>query len=132
MALIGDANSVRTSYLAGSSAKTTTAQYMAGYISAEGTVSVCNTTTAKCIGIIDSFQSASSETISVITHGIAKGYANASIAAGAAVTAVDGGKLAAFGGTYTSIITTPILGRAESAASTNGAITIYVDPLTIS
>ena len=131
MAFAGNAYSIRGTYLAGSSAKTTTSQYMAGYLSAAGTVSVCNTSTAKCIGIIDTYQSSSSETLSLITHGIAKGYANASIAAGSVVYAVDGGKLAGFSGTTTAYATTPVLGRAESSASTNGAITIYVQPVLI-
>lgn len=129
MAFIGNSDSQRRSYLAGSSAKTTTSQYMAGYISAADTVSVQNTTTSNAIGIIDSYQSASSETISVITFGIAKGYANSSITAGDPVSAASGGKLTTTAATTTSLVSTPIIGRAEEAASTNGALTIFVNPV---
>lgn len=113
---------MKMTFLAGASAKTTTSQYMAGYISAANTVSVVNTTTAFPIGIIDSYQSSSSETLTVILGGPAKGYANLSIAAGSLLTAVDGGKLS---GAITTA-TSHTLGYAVSSASTNGALTIIV------
>jgi hypothetical protein len=127
MAFIGNADTVKRSYVAGSTAKTTTSQYMACYISAADTVSVVNTTTAHPVGIIDSYQSAGSETVRVVVNGLAKAYANASVAAGSLVTCVDGGKVATAGATITAYI----LGRAESNASTNGAITIFVNPMGI-
>ena len=128
MAYVGDGSTQYVSFLAGSSAQTTTSQYSVGYISAANTVSVINTNTSNPVGIIDSYQSAGSQTVRVITAGLAKAYAGASIAAGSLLMPQTGTALVI---TAAATITSKIIGTALEAASTNGALTINVHPMGI-
>jgi len=128
MAFVGSGDTLRKSYIAGATARTTTSQYGVAYLSAADTASIINTNTSHPIGIIDSYQSSGSGAVSVIVHGPAKAYAGASIAAGSLVMPQTATALVI---TATATLTAYILGRAESAASTIGAITIYVNPMGI-
>jgi hypothetical protein len=82
MALSGNIDTVRMSFKAAASAKTTTSQYRVAigdytttdygslYAAVLATVGI----TSPVLGIIDSFQTANSEVVSVITMGLAKAY----------------------------------------------------------
>ncbi len=131
----GNAYTERLPLKLGSNAKTTTAQYKVGYISAANTVSIVDTTSAykSAIGIIETYPSASSEVGSVIIHGITKAYCNASVTAGDAISPAGTGKIQTFPGVNlttgsAATATGVILGYALENGSTNQAITIYVNP----
>ena len=82
MALSGNIDTIRMSFKAAASAKTTTSQYRVAigdytttdlgsqYVGLLSTVGA----TAPVLGIIDSYQTANSEVVSVITFGLAKAY----------------------------------------------------------
>lgn len=130
MAFTGNGQETRISLKVGSTAATTTSQYKTCYISAALTGSVVNTTTNYPIGIIDSYQSASSAVMQVIVHGPAKVYCAASVTAGDTVYSDGAGAVQ----TRTSAATTTTqdsdqLGWAMESGSTNSAITIFVNPV---
>ena len=116
----------------GANAATSTSQYMPCYLSAADTYSVVNTTTAalQANGVILSFQSAGSESISVVRFGKAKVKCAASvtaatpIVAGAAMGVLDG--TIAFGAQTVTAISQANLGQALEAGITNSVISAWI------
>jgi len=125
--IVGNADTGRVSFSVGTLVNTTTSQYKAAYVSASMTVAIGTAATDDIIGLIDSFQSAGSDYVSVITHGMAKGVmrTGTSCAIGARVVCD------ALGTLDTAITNTSdqtIIGRALTVPATGGAVSVYVNP----
>jgi len=138
MGINSTAHSLRATFKAGASAKTTTSQYRIAaldytttdYGSAYISTKTCGAANA-VIGVIDSYQTGNSETVEVITYGVAQVYI-----AGAAFTTIGAGQLlcmytaGAVGGVHAGATSTSpwVLGYALGIAQTECVATIFVNP----
>jgi hypothetical protein len=142
MAINANADTERITFIAGANARTTTSQYMVAYLSGSMTASVVTSLGAQplAIGIIDSFQSSGSQAVSVIVHGLAKGYMADSCTAGRPLVPSTAGTLQPLLqytltsiGTGTTLLTctTTIIGTALQAGRTAGAMMVFVNTMRI-
>ncbi len=124
--IVGNSDTGRATFSVGGSLATTTSQYKAAYISASMTACLCSNAADLAIGIVDSYQSASSDYVSIITNGLAKGImrTGTSCAIGALLVSDDLGTLDT---AITNTTDQNILGRALNVPATGGAVTIFVN-----
>ena len=124
--IVGNADTCRVSFACGSSLATTTSQYRVAYISASMTACLATNAADLAIGITDSYQSAGSDAVSVITTGLAKGIMRTGTA-----SAIGDILVADAAGTLDVAITNTtdqnIIGRALDVPATGGAVTVYVN-----
>lgn len=125
--IVANADTSRVSLIVGTGVNTSTSQYKCVYMGASMTANLCTAATDDVIGIIDSNQSASSDYVSVIYHGLAKGVmrTGTSCVIGALLVPDAGGTL------DTAITATNdenIVGRALTVPATGGAVTVLVHP----
>lgn len=121
MGIHSTAHSLRATFKAGASVKTTTSQYKIAaldytttdYGSAYISMLTCGNANA-VVGVIDSYQTSNSESVEVITYGRAKVYV-----AGAAFTTIGAGQLLCM---YTA---GAVGGALAAATSTSGWIIGY-------
>jgi len=150
MAIKGNGQDYDATFSAGSTVKTTTAQYLvvgmeATATSADHTAYMANagaalssTITARsAIGIVQSYPSASSEAVTTRLLGISKAKCAASIPAGAFVSAYEGASTTTFAGyineeTFGTVLTSSahrvVLGRALESGSTGTTISVMLNP----
>ena len=138
MAIYANADTERMTFICGDKAKTSTSQYRIAVLDASMTVSVVGSSGAykNVIGVIDSFQSSSSEAVSVVMHGLAKVFMGVSCTAGDPLISDASGTAAPLVAyTITSISTgtsalsntNVILGTALQGGITSGAMMCFVN-----
>lgn len=128
MAIKGNVGNFKASFAAGDACKTTTSQYKAVYISGSMTVSICSNSADNVIGIIDSFQSAGSNVVTVIMHGIATGcmLSGTTAAIGTWLVATTQGCLIPALTNTTAL--QKCIGVLLDVPGSGGAATVYVNP----
>jgi hypothetical protein len=131
-AIMGD-GVLDITFRAGTSPRTTTSQYKVGYISGNNAYEVANTTTVhgRAFGVIQSFQNASSEEVTVRPLGVAKVTCNSSVTAGRPLLAIGLGLVAELAISSTALTAGTwdnIVGFAREAGSTNSVISCFVLP----
>lgn len=124
----GNSNSIRVSFIAGASTRTTTSQFMACYLSSAMTANIATAAADDVIGIIDSYQSASSQAVDVIVLGPATGVmrTGTTCVIGALLIADAGGTLDV---ALTNTTDQTIIGRAMSVPVSGGVVRILVNPM---
>jgi len=152
MALKGTGSDLDISLKAGSSLKTTTAQFkvcgmenssttddFTAYMADAG-AAVSNTNTARrAIGIVQTYPSSGSAEVSVRIHGLSKAVCAGSVSAGDFVAAYEGASTTTFPGhivranaaaetVLTTTVAKVILGRALETGQTNSVISVFVNP----
>ena len=117
---------------AGANAKTTTSQYKCCVISADNTAQVVATATAGlAVGVIQSYQSSSSEAVTVRMLGVAKVTCESSVTAGRPIVSGELGTVAelAISSTVVTVGTLKtIIGYARESGDTNTVISAIVIP----
>jgi hypothetical protein len=122
---IGNADSSRITLLADDSLKTITSQFKVAYLKTAGMAALCTSAADKVLGLVESYQSASSETVTIIYDGLARGYnlASTMCAAGDFLAPAALGTLVPY---ITNTTAQVIVGMAIDPGTTSGAITVLV------